>query len=240
MFTKSAKFYDALYTALGKDYEAEAARVVELAGFGDGGDMERTLLDVACGTGEHLKYLGAYFAAEGLDVEESMLALCREKLGNGVTLHAGSMVDFELGRQFDVVTCLFSSIGYLGSVGELVEAVANFARHTKPGGVVLVEPWLTRGEFKAGYVHALYVDEPELKIARLSKSEVVDERSVIEFQYLVATPSGGIEHLVEPHVLSLFTFEEYEAAFEKAGLAVEVDEKGLMNRGLFIGRKGFD
>ena len=55
----------------------------------------------------------------------------------------GNMLDFDLGRQFDVVTCLFSSIGYVKTVPNMKRAVANMSRHLKPGGVLVLEPWFT-------------------------------------------------------------------------------------------------
>ena len=35
----------------------------------------------------------------------------------------------------------------------------------------------------------------------------------------------------------MFTDEDYRAAFEAAGLEVELDQKGLMGRGLYLGRR---
>ena len=60
-----------------------------------------------------------------------------------ITFHQGDMRTFDLGRRFDVVTCLFSSIGYLRSPSDLRAAVINMARHLQPGGVLIIEPWLT-------------------------------------------------------------------------------------------------
>jgi hypothetical protein len=51
----------------------------------------------------------------------------------GIAFHHGDMVDFDLGRQFDVVASLFSSIGYLGTSDRLALAVANMARHVRAG-----------------------------------------------------------------------------------------------------------
>src|SRR5687768_8716119 len=106
MYTKSARFYDALYRT--KDYEAA---VGQLRGLIDRHVCSaRSLLDVACGTGKHLDHLQHYYTVEGLDISPSMLEVAKQRLP-GVPLHVGDMVDFDLGRVFDVVTCLFSSIG---------------------------------------------------------------------------------------------------------------------------------
>src|SRR5438067_67243 len=137
MFTRSAQLYDAIYSF--KDYEGEATRLDEL--IRERKPDARTLLDVACGTGKHLEYLRTRYDVEGLDLDPELLAIARERLPD-VPLHEGDMRDFDLGRRFDAVTCLFSAIGYMLTVEELAAAVASMARHLEPGGVLLVEPWL--------------------------------------------------------------------------------------------------
>ena len=41
----------------------------------------------------------------------------------------GDMRTFNLGRQFDVVTCLFRSIGYMQTPIDLLHALVNMAGH---------------------------------------------------------------------------------------------------------------
>ena len=50
MFTASAEFYDLIYSTF-KDYAAEAAQIASVLRRVNPGC--RTVLDVACGTGEH-------------------------------------------------------------------------------------------------------------------------------------------------------------------------------------------
>ena len=57
-------------------------------------------------------------------------------------LEVADMTSFDLGRRFDVVTCLFSSIGYVGTAERLDQAIATMAAHLEPGGTLIVEPWL--------------------------------------------------------------------------------------------------
>jgi SAM-dependent methyltransferase len=229
VFRQSARIYDAVYSW--KDYADESARVHELVQARKPGAA--TLLDVACGTGAHLAELRLWYRCEGLDLDPELLAVARERLPD-VPLHEGDMRDFDLGRRFDAVTCLFSSIGYLMTVEALETAVAAMARHLEPGGVLVVEPWLSPEAVTTPHVGAVFVDEPELKIARVNNIEVDGRRSSFDFHYLVGTPQG-VEHFVERHELALFTREEHLAAFRAAGLQVEHDEEGLMGRGLYIG-----
>src|ERR687886_1611570 len=124
MFARSARFYDAVYSW--KDYAGEAERIHELVQARKPGAT--SLLDVACGTGAHLAELRGRYRCEGLDLDPDLLAVARERLPD-VPLHEGDMRDFDLGRRFDAVTCLFSSIGYMQTVEELEGAVTAMARH---------------------------------------------------------------------------------------------------------------
>ena len=227
MFSRSADLYDPLYATF-KDYPAEVERLRELIG------GRQTLLDVACGTGKHLELLREHYDVAGLDLDPELLAIARERLP-GVELYEGDMTDFELGRRFDVVTCLFSSIGYVLTVERLHDAIAAMARHLEPGGLLVVEPWLRPEMWEDDHVSMLVVDEPKRKIVRMSRPGRHGNASAIEFHYLVATPRAA-QHFVERHELGLFTDEEYRAAFAAAALDVDYDAEGLMGRGLYLGR----
>ncbi len=231
-YQKSAAIYDAIYGAQEKDYVLETA---QLLGFirQHKQSSGRRLLDVGCGTGVHLSQLAGQFECQGLDRSDEMLALAREKLPN-VPLHWGDMADFDLGERFDVITCLFSAIGYVETLPRLTQTIATFARHLLPGGVVLVEPWFGPGVLNSGKVYCTFVDQPDLKIARMNINRVEGRLSMLDFHYLVGTPAG-IESFCETHVMGIFTDEEYLQAFRDAGLRVVHDPTGLDGRGLYIG-----
>lgn len=232
MFSKTARYYDKLYSF--KDYRAETDRLLEILDL-PSSDRKPTLLDVACGTGHHLEYLRAHFVCQGLDLDPILLEVAQERAPE-LTFHQGDMTDFALGDTFDVITCLFSSIGYVKTVARLRQAVACMASHLAPGGTLVIEPWFTPADWHPGTVHALLVDEPELKIARVSTSMVDGRISYFDMHYLVATPQGT-EHFVERHELGLFEQEEMAAAFEVAGLKAAYDADGLTGRGLYIARR---
>jgi SAM-dependent methyltransferase len=234
VFSQSAAYYDLIYAAVEKDYAGEAQRIHALIET-HSRSAGKTLLDVACGTGRHLERLRAYYEVEGLDLDPQILGAARRSLPD-VTFHQGDMADFDLGRQFDIITCLFSSIGYVKSDARLRQTWANFARHLKSGGVAIVEPWFSPAVFHPGRVSATFVDQPELKVARMCVPRVEDGISVLDFHYLAATPAG-VEHLTERHELALFTDEQYRGALLAAGLDLWYDGEGLTGRGIYVGRK---
>lgn len=232
MFSKSPHLYDLIYESF-KDYRAEAARVTELIRSRRPG--AKSLLDVACGTGLHLEHLSKVFSCEGLDLDQGLLEYARARVPN-VPLHVGDMTGFDLGRRFDAVTCLFSSIGYAKSEDDLDTAVANMAAHLEPGGVLVIEPWLFPEAFTDGHVGLITVETENGHVARMNSSHVIGDRSILKFHYLVGTPEG-VEHFDEIHDAGLFPKSSYERALGAAGVDFEFDEEGLMGRGLFIGAK---
>lgn len=234
MFSKSAQYYDEIYGSASKDYAAEVNKVHRLLQKHKHSNGN-TLLDVACGTGIHAGILSKHYQVEGLDLDIHMLKVARKKHPK-IQFHQGNMVDFGLGRQFDAITCLFSSIGYVKTKANLRKAIKNMSGHLLPGGVLIVEPWFTPEQWHPGRVYTLRVDKPDLRIVRMSHSGQRGKVSVLEFQYLFGTPKG-IEHQVEIHEMGLFKHEEYLDAFKAAGLKVTHNKKGLNGRGIYIGKK---
>jgi ubiquinone/menaquinone biosynthesis C-methylase UbiE len=233
MFTKSAAFYDAIYAARGKDYAAEAAWL--RAAYRTVAERSSRLLDVACGTGRHLSLLRNEFAVEGLDAEPAMIAIARERLPD-VPLHVARMQDFVVDGRFAIVQCLFSSIGYVADEAELFATIAHFAAVVDRGGLLVVEPWFSPTDWHADrQLDAVFVDQPELKIARLGRSERYGNTAVLRYEFLVAEPAG-ISAFGESHALAMFTDAQYRAAFESAGLRVRYERSDLFARGLYIGQ----
>src|SRR6266480_469618 len=228
MFSRSARLYDAIYASV-RDYRRDAAELDRLIQERKAG--ARTLLDVACGTGAHLEHLSGY-EIEGLDLDPEMLAVASERLPN-VPFHEGDMADFDLGKHFDAVVCMSSGIGYVRTEERLRSTIASMTRHLEPGGVLVVEPWLAPGDWLDRHVGAVFVDEPELKIARMNIARREGNVSIVEFEYLVGTPDG-IERFTERHELGLFTVEQYLEAFRAASLEADHDLEGPMGRGLYI------
>ena len=230
MFAESTRYYDLVYR--GKDYELEVTRLKALIRRFKRAPGNR-LLDVACGSGGHIAHLRDEFECEGGDILPGMLALARAR-NAGVEFHELDFVEFDLGREFDVVTCLFSSIGYAGTAGRLRSAVACMARHLAAGGVALIEPWFPRDRYRAGTVHMITVDEPELKLCRMNVSRVEGRLSVLDAHYLVATPEDGVRHFTERHELAMFEPREFADAAQAAGLEHLWLEEGISDRGMHV------
>jgi len=232
MYTQLANYYDEIYHF--KDYQKEAEKIGTLIQQHKRSSGNH-LLDVACGTGNHIAYLNRHYIVEGLDFSPEMLRMARKKHPE-VVFHRGDMTSFKLVNRFDVITCLFSAIGHVKTKARMRRAVGNMANHLRPGGLMILEPWITPANFRRGLIGWDFVDKPNLKIARINISKVRGPVSAFEYHYLIGTP-GKVQYVVDNVSQGLWTHEEHLEAFRDAGLEVSFDSEGLMGRGLYLGLK---
>ena len=230
LFVDSSDLYDAIYHF--KDYAHECERLRSV--INDVVPDARTILDVACGTGEHAKFLKHPYRVDGIDINESYLRAARLKNPTG-NYTRDDMLDFDLGCKYDVVTCLFSAIGIVRTFARLENAIACMARHVKPGGALIIEPWFTPEQWHPARPFILAGEIRADKVYRMSNCVREGPLSVLLHHYLRGTPSG-VEHYSERIELGLFTRDEMTWAFEFSGMGVRYDSQGLMGRGLYIGR----
>ena len=234
MFHELAPIYDATYES--KDYRKEC-RVLRGIVRRYGRPGADRWLDVACGTGRHLEYLRRDFSVEGVDLSRDMLRLARRRLP-GLRLTHGDMRNFDLGRRFDVVTCLFSAIGHLGNERDLERTFANFARHLRPGGVAIVEPWIDPAEFRPGHVHVVTHRGTTGTIVRLATSRRRGAHSLIHYHYLIAEPGRPARYLDEEDEGLMVSPDRLVAIMRRAGLQSRFLRPGLVaRRGLLVGRQ---
>lgn len=214
MYRELAGYYDLIYAD--KDYRKEASllRAIARKECRSGG---RELLDVGCGTGRHIEHLRRWYRCTGLDLSPSMLKIARKRLPR-VAFELGSMEDFSLGSQFDVITCLFGALGYTRAVERMTRAIGSMAGHLKPGGVLLIAPWCSPDQWKAGFLMGRIGQAPGVTVARVTRSSKPSPRmSRFEAHYLVGRKQG-IAHVVETQELGLFHNRDVQYALRYAGL----------------------
>ena len=229
MFTESAEFYDAIYSF--KDYAAEARTIADHVR--SLRPAARTILDIACGTGEHARRLAEQqgFEVDGLDLDPGLLRAARQKHPAGRFFEA-DMCEFTLERRYDVILCLFSSIGYLVTLERVTRALVCFRQHLAPDGIVLVEPWFGPGGLNTTRTFRMSGTHRGVRVTRSSRNQVEGRISRLHFDYEFDGPDG-VQHASEVHELGLFTEEEMGDNFQRAGLKATFDSKGLTGRGLW-------
>jgi len=217
-----AALYDLIYKAM-KDYSAEGGQIADL--IRRARPHCRTLLDVGCGTGEHARLLGEVhsFEVDGVDIDPAMLAIARTKWLHG-RFDVADMTDFHLGRYYDGVLNLFGAIASAVTVPRLRDTLACMRDHLAPGGVAIVQPYLTPDEIQVGTAEYT-VESGDLRIKRTRRSERDGQRQQLHFHFTVEGPDGTQE-LDEIHEFGLFTIDDTLAAFSAVGLTATYDPGG--------------
>lgn len=209
-----ARLYDAFYAD--KPYADEARFVHELAGVGGG-----TLLDVAAGTGRHARaFADLGYEVTATDLNDELLDVGRAAGDGRVRFVQADMTHLDVdGGPFDLVTCLFDSIGYVQANDRVVAALRSLARHVAPGGALVVEflhaPAIVRsGDPRRERAVAL----PDGRVATRTSEMTLDvERMLMHVRYEVAL--DGESH-AEEQVNRVFTVPEMRLLAESAGLEV--------------------
>lgn len=228
MFAESSEMYDLIYSF--KDYASESKEIYEMVRKYK--PRAKEVLDIACGTGEHHKYLKDVYSMTGLDINPNFIEMAKKKVPDASYV-VGDMRNFDLGKKYEVILCLFSSIGYIKNYEELVTTFSNFRNHLTKDGLLIIEPWISPEDWYEGKLHMLTYEKDDIKICRMNKSETEGEHSVINFHYLIGTEEKGVSHFEERHELLMMTVAQMKEAFKEAGFTIDHDPKGLIGRGMY-------
>jgi SAM-dependent methyltransferase len=229
MFSASADFYDLVYSK--KDYRGETDRLREL--FRRFVPHGRTILDIACGTGEHLRLLPEYEVA-GIDLEPAFVRIASEKRPDG-NFQIADMRRFDLGSKFDILICLFSAIGYLLTTEAILSALACFKAHLAAGGAIFVEPFFEPDAWRAGRADIRVGEDDHRKVCRLMTSDREGDVSILIGHYLLAE-GIDVRYAVERHELLLLERSQWQSLFRDAGLSGEYLPEAFSPRGLYVAR----
>lgn len=211
-----ADLYDLFYKA--KDYAGEAAQVLEIARMHTSGTR---LLDIGCGTGKHLERFSGY-ERSGFDLSEGMIEKAKLAVPDA-RLWTDDMRGFDANGTYDVIVSLFSAIGYVTDLDDLRAVFAGIAAALAPGGVAIIEPWLSAAEWKPDYViHEYYEAEHVVRFMTSYREGALMTMTM----HVLAARNGRIQHLADDHVMRFYDRDPYEKAAKAAGLALE-ETKGF-------------
>lgn len=97
------------------------------------------LLDIGCGTGLRTAALAKQLKCSeiyGIDIAKEMVEQAKKRIPHAQQV---DMTSFTLGKEFDVVLCLFNCFGYLRTYKERISALKNMQKHLKKGGMLFID-----------------------------------------------------------------------------------------------------
>ena len=148
-------------------------------------------------------YLKNTFSILATDANANMLAIARKNFPD-IHFKQINMIDFCLNKTFDVIICLFSSIGYIKTYANLDKTIKSFSKHLKKGGIVIIEPWFTKNVYITGLPSMTTYDGEDIKISRLCVCKKRGILSVMDMHYLIAKQNKQVTHFVERHEIAMF------------------------------------
>ena len=215
-----ASIYDLIYQT--KDYEGECDFLEAI--FHKYNKDVKTILDLGCGTGGHMRILSKRgYQVVGIERSEYMLTLGKEKMKNENI--AGEMIQdnicsFNIGRQFDAVVAMFAVMGYQQTNQQLASAFKTAFNHMKHSGIFIFDGWYGPGvladkptrilkSIKKGNKEFIRYTDPELD-TESHTAEVKFKIWVVEDNHIVSKDD-------ESHFVRYFFPREVEYYLEVAG-----------------------
>ena len=228
MFTRSARYYDLMKSS--KNYQKESTQIIDI--LNHSGISNGAILDLACGTGEHDRYLKSKFQIDGLDLNEELIGIARVK-NPECAYYLRDMIDFEIDKSYDAIICLYGSVGYTKSLKNLSRMIACCKKHLKKNGLLIIEPWYSPDNWEANNIHTISVKTEFISITRMGIGNTDGD---IVFHYLIGENKKGVEYFTEMYEFGLFTHKELMETFHENKLNAIFMKNTIQKRGLYIGK----
>jgi len=181
------------------------------------GSSPKTVLDVACGTGNVSEILAKRgYQVTGIDNSPGMIEAAKAKHGLA-EYQVADLTVMELGRQFDLAVSLFDSLNYVLDPNALAQGFVRIYAHLKPGSLLI---------FDVNTIYALanrffdQSDQAETSNPRyVWKSEWDPETSICTVRMLFETTAadGSVSQFKEVHRQRGYELSELAGMLESAG-----------------------
>lgn len=215
-----AELYDLFYAD--KPYDEEVSFIDALLREHSTGPT-KTLLDVACGTGQHSVGLASRgWEVVGVDQSADMLRAAENRRGDtAVSFVQQDMRALALPvTGFDAAVCLFDSIGYGVTNDAIVATLVGIRRHLRDDGLFAVEFWHAPPMLKDHEpVRVRQWDTGSGTVLRISRTtlDVVAQRARVDYSVYQLSSDGSYRHSSEVHENRYFLVEEMNLLLHVAG-----------------------
>jgi len=216
-YGKFADIYDRVMRSV--DYEGWAEYVLNCCYHLD--LPREPLLNLACGTGSleiELRERGVEDITS-VDGSADMLRVAKEKFrrkGMEVPLHRARMQDFDLGRTFGLVTCLYDSVNYLTSIDDLQDAIACVYRHVRPGGAFIFDV-TTEYNIISNFADYTFAENYEDYSYIWENTYNIRTKLIVSKVTIFGLVDGVYRKYHEDHVQKIFPRKAVEKAVKRVG-----------------------
>ncbi len=195
-----------------------------------------SVLELGCGTGRVLVPLAKVCGLiQGLDLSEAMLEVCRQRIAAAglvnATVHQADITEFDLGRQFDLITAPYRVMQNLASDRQVQGLLACIRRHLAPGGVAVLNAFSPKSSPDAliarwGSHEERGRETAETPDGLVIATEIIDQ---VDVDPLVLRPeliyrlvrNGAVVDEVRLHIaMRVWYPDEFEGLITNAGFSI--------------------
>ena len=236
-----SRYYDAVYANI-VDYRS-GALFLERIFQRYHSQGTRTILDVACGTGNYTFVFASHgYDTTGIDLSDEMLNGARKKATgeNNPRFVKMDMRKIELESKYDVTTVLFGGFGYLLGEEDVGLFLAGTGRHLNPGGLVVFEFWqdsaiLPAATGPSGMKSWDRAEDSDSLIVRLHLSKYDSQTNIlnIKFDFYVLDLKGGrlLDSFSETHLVRTYSISHMRELLERNGFKPLAFYDGSLGKG---------
>jgi SAM-dependent methyltransferase len=220
---RHAELYDLFYAE--KPYAEEAAFIHKCIQAYK--PDARKLLELACGTGTHSLLLEKFgYQIIATDYSPDMLAHAKEKArkeNSSVDFRQQDMRSLNVPeRPFDVVICLFDSLGYVATNENISKVLSGIYNHLCSDGIFIFEFWHAGAMLKSyDPVRVRRFQTATGEIARISETHVDYKEQLCHVAYTIheMNTNGTYQSIRETQINRFFLVQEMRFFLEQARLS---------------------
>jgi len=98
----------------------------------------KSVVDVGCGTGEHVRLLAELgYKAVGIDSSSKMIGYAKQKKIAAAKFRKADMREYAI--KSDSIICMYAAINYFKKENEILEAFENFYKNLNSPGVLIID-----------------------------------------------------------------------------------------------------
>ena len=205
-YKEMAKYYDIFYS--NKLYDKEVKFLIYLI------SSKKSILDVGCGTGIHIKLLEEKgYQVDGLDLNKEMLNIAKGRVSG--TLYEGNLLDFKIDKKYDVIISMFAVFNHLKSYEEFEKGIINCLEHLKDKGMLIIDlhNGRTSGKKENKYGNCIRIMDwnyDEITSREYTKiNYIIDDKSYHDTHEFLIYKIDKIKEILNKYNLNYRLYEKY-------------------------------
>lgn len=191
--------------------------------------MRPLLLDLGCGSGEHLAGLADFgFECTGIDNSSDMIKIGNSRFGDKITLANTDMKDISYGSKFDFCISMFGSMNYLLKDEEVDGVFWNIWRSLKDNACAVLDIDSSLPVKKIKKKDISKVSQTVYKSLLITRERGfsilpdAEGRTIVEVNYRYIIKRGSREEVVtDRHIMRSFTPDELEPFIKRNGFRLK-------------------